>query len=217
MADLTFFHRIMDRINRPAVFLKKTDAPIWDKPYRAQIHHAPDGEKVKVSLPCARYYWVFLPYAFVLIGSPVILGAGFSMGFGFTRNYTPYWQPIPLLIALGIWAALFVLTLRIGYPRIVFEATRDGVTIGKYKFDWDNLGGLRLGYSAGGKEMAREQWGHTGLRMTYGAWGFDLPYMTPSYYAAAYVVWVNMLFDTIGKNPETMDNSPEEGFKKALF
>ena len=38
----------MDRINRPAVFLKKTDAPIWDKPYRAQIHHAPDGEKVKV-------------------------------------------------------------------------------------------------------------------------------------------------------------------------
>ena len=86
-----------------------------------------------------------------------------------------------------------------------------------YKFDWDNLGGLRLGYSAGGKEMAREQWGHTGLRMTYGAWGFDLPYMTPSYYAAAYVVWVNMLFDTIGKNPDTMDNSPEEGFKKALF
>ena len=32
------------------------------------------------------------------------------------------------------------------------EATREGVTVGKYKFDWRAIDGFRIGYTAGGVE-----------------------------------------------------------------
>ena len=223
MSELTIFHRIFDMVVRPAKFPTKKDAPILERPYRAQIHHAPDGKKVHISLPCARYGWWFIPLLFAIFGAIPTLILAWALGWGTTldRYGMPsgmYWTATPMIIASVILVILIFILLRTAYPRISIIATADEVTIGKLKFNWEHLHGLRLGYMAGGKERELRQGPFHGLRMSYGPWGYDLPYMAREYYAAAYVVWVNMMLQTIDHVPfEGRVNSLEEGFKKDLF
>ncbi|WP_037952998.1 hypothetical protein, partial [Sulfitobacter donghicola] len=57
---------------------------------------------------------------------------------------------------------------------------------------------------------------YKGLRMAYGQWSHDLPYMVSDYYSAAYVVWVNQLLETIQTNPETV-NDTAAGIKQQMY
>jgi len=219
MVEKDFWHKILDRINRPAIFPLKTQATYRDKPYRAEVHHEPDGQKVSVSLPCARQWWIFAPYLFLVLACPPILFTTVSMGVGLNyRTGSMYWNPLPFFIALAVCLVVLFLLLRIAYPRIMIVGTTEGVTVGKYKFDWDKADGLRLGYTAGQREISHEHFGYTAFRMGYGPWGFELPYMAANYFAPAYIVWVNMMLQTVRHVPDAERiNNAEEGFKKDLF
>ena len=136
------------------------------------------------------------------------------------RDLAHFYSAIDTTIFVLSVAAVIVVFMVLHHfllPRIKVTADREGITVGRYKFDWEHSEGLRLGYSAGGKERENKQLGYVGLRMSYGAWGFDLPYMVNGYYSAAYVVWVNMMLETIGKHPDEMTNDPQAGFMKDLF
>jgi len=218
--DLTLWHAIIDTIKPERNYLAKSNAPIWDKPYRAKILHAPDGEKISVSLPCALYGWFALPYLYLIVTLPPV--AYFSWMAGYwgrvsRGQWESGWNPTAFLLSVGAVIFVFIVLHYFLLPRIKVTADREGITVGRYKFDWEHSEGLRLGYSAGGKERENKQLGYVGLRMSYGAWGFDLPYMVNGYYSAAYVVWVNMMLETIGKHPDEMTNDPQAGFMKDLF
>lgn len=211
--------KIWDVIFREAKFDTIEDAPVYNVPYRAKVLHAPDGELVEISIPCVRKTW------WILFAPSAVLGLFLSIFFGITLGFgvdyalgRTYWMPDKLLIFLVITTIALYFLYRFCYPRISIEASiSEGIIIGQYGFDWDKTQGLRLGYSAGGKDHKHEQLIYDGLRMTYGAWGFDLPYMVHRYHAAAYVVWINIMLETVGQNPENALNDPQAGFIKDLF
>lgn len=224
MSEITILHRLADLLIRQSMTILPRAAPLLDVPYRAEIHHQPDGQKVHISLPCGRYNWLWLPYAYIVfVAVPVVIAAIYwGIGIELNRYRAPtgnlIWSPLPLITVLVLLVCVFVAIMKWCWPRISIIATTERVTIGSFAFKWDELEGLRLGYSSGGKPRERSQWGFTGLRMQYGAWGYDLPYMVNSYYSAAYVVWGNLMLQTIEHVPfEGRVNSIEEGFQKDLF
>ena len=134
------------------------------------------------------------------------------------QGYTEgYFNPLPLILSIIISLGLAWVIWRLCFPRIIIEANRDGVTVGKYKFDWRALGGFRIGHTAGGVERENTQWLYQGMVIEYGPYGFDLPYMVRKYYAAYYVVWLNDMLATIGQDDKSGTHDPKSGFKKSMF
>ena len=106
--------------------------------------------------------------------------------------------------------------LRAVYPRIRIRADEKGITVHDRVYSWDKAQGFRLGYSLGGVEREDTQWRYSGLRMAYGNWGDDLPYMVRHYYAPAYIVFLNGLLENIAPRGPA-DDAAETGIKPVLF
>lgn len=211
-------NRFLKAIDRERGYPLKQEAAVFAHPRGVRVLTQPDGNQFKVSIPTAIINWWVVPFllipAFFLVILPIGVGLSFVAP---SWDRGGYFNPLPVLIALGIVVALSWITWRLCFPRIVIEATREGVTVGKYKFDWRALGGFRIGYTAGGVERENTQGLFQGMVLQYGSYGFDLPYMVRKYYAAYYVVWLNEMLATIGANDKTGANDPQSGFKKSMF
>ncbi|WP_114964084.1 hypothetical protein [Tritonibacter mobilis] len=201
---------------------QKQDAQVFAHPRGIRVLCPSDGERFRVSIPTALRTWWIVPFlaipAFVLIA----ISIGLLMSFvapGYTsRGYTDgYFTPVPLLIGIVVALAGSWFIWMQCFPRVTIEATPEGVTVGKYCFDWRAIEGFRIGYTAGGIERENTQLGFQGLVLGYGPYGFDLPYMVRKYYAAYYVIWLNDMLDTIGKDANAGAHDPKSGFKKAMF
>lgn len=204
---------LRDWLIPPARFDNPTAAPVLTMPYRAKIHHAPDGEKVSVSIPCTRLYWSAAAPTFLVFGIPPILTFATVLGSGFNYRTGPTWHPFYLLIALVICFFILRFLIRLGFPRIVIEATREGVKVGGFTFEWGKVGGLRKGSSGGMKYL-----GNTTLRMQYGAWGFELPYAVNNGMLEYYIIWANDMLGTVKHVPDhARRNDPQSGFIKQIF
>ena len=219
------FEALMLRINPPRKY-SQTDAAIRPHPRFADLSEFSKGESFTASIPTViKTWWVvglFAIAALWIVLPPIGITMGFIEGFydnrgRFTRGY---YNPMPIIITIGILLAATYAILRAIFPRITITATRDGISVGKYRYSWDNAEGLRAGYSVGGVEKSDEQgffwFKYKGLRMAYGQWSHDLPYMVSDYYSAAYVVWVNQLLETIQTNPETV-NDAAAGIKQQMY
>lgn len=220
------FEAFMLKANPPKKFIIQQDAAIRPYPRFANLSEISKGESFTASIPTViKTWWLFGLFAIValwLIVPPI----GITMGFveatydNRGRYIQGYFNPMPLVITVGVLLAITYGILRAIFPRILITATRDGISVGKYRYSWDNAEGLRAGYSVGGVEKSDEQgffwFKYKGLRMAYGQWSHDLPYMVSDYYSAAYVVWVNQLLETIQTNPETV-NDTAAGIKQQMY
>ena len=214
------FEALMLRINPPRKY-SQTDATIRPHPRFADLSEFSKGESFTASVPTViKTWWVvglFGILALWIIFVPV--GIGFSI-VAPTWERNGYFNPLPIIIMIGVLIVATYAILRAIFPRIAITATRDGISVGKYRYSWDNAEGLRAGYSVGGVEKSDEQgffwFKYKGLRMAYGQWSHDLPYMVSDYYSAAYVVWVNQLLETIQTNPETV-NDAAAGIKQQMY
>ena len=208
---------ILKKLDRERKFSPK-DATVFAHPRGARILTPPDGNQLKISIPTAIENAWIAPFLVLPLVIPFLLTTGLAMSFvAPTWDRGGYFNPIPLVISIAL-ALLFTWWLwRACFPRIIIEATREGVTVGKYRFDWRMIEGFRIGNSAGGIERQNTQFIFQGLVLSYGPYGFDLPYMVRKYYAAYYVVWLNDMLDTIGKGDNAGAHDPKSGFKKAMF
>lgn len=210
----SLFRKLLDWERDP---LKK-DAVVFAHPRGIRVLSPPDGDHFKVSIPTALQTWWLLPFIAIPFLAFFAISIGLAMSFvGPTFNTRGYFNPFPLSVGIivtliGSWAIWMFC-----FPRVTIEADRDGVTVGKYNFDWRAIQGFRIGYSAGGVERENTQLLYQGLVLGYGPYGFDLPYMVRKYYAAYYVVWLNDMLDTIGKDDNAGAHDPKSGFKKAMF
>lgn len=211
-------NRLMKAIDRERSYALKKEAAVFAHPRGVRILTPPDGNQFKVSIPTAIINWWVLPIFLIPALFFIIIPIGFGMSFvAPTFNRGGYFNPVPLVVAVGVLILLSWISWRLCFPRIVIEANREGVTVGKYKFDWQAIGGFRIGYTAGGVERENTQGLFQGLVLQYGPYGFDLPYMVRKYYAAYYVLWLNDLLATVGANDRTGANDPQSGFKKSMF
>ena len=209
---------ILKRIDRERRYRRTKDATVFSHPRGARILTPPDGNQVKISIPTAiQSFWVVPFFAIPVLAFLIV-------GFGLALSIVPpgwdtrgYFNPLPLILSIVITLGLAWVIWRLCFPRIIIEANRDGVTVGKYKFDWRALGGFRIGHTAGGVERENTQWLYQGMVIEYGPYGFDLPYMVRKYYSAYYVVWLNDMLATIGQDDKTGTHDPKSGFKKSMF
>ena len=204
------------RINPPREYTPQ-DAAQRPYPRFANLIELTEGEGFKASIPTALRTWGIIGIVAIIglwaIFVPVGTGLGFVAPSWNGRGYSNgYYSPRPLLITIGVLLLISYFILRTIFPRIIVQADRDKITVGKFRYSWDYAQGLRTGYSVGGGEKDSKQWKFAGLRMAYGPWSHDLPYLVNDYYSAAYIVWVNQLLETVQTSTAAMNN-PNAGIR----
>lgn len=81
---------------------------------------------------------------------------------------------------------------------------RETIDVNGMLFDRKHTEGFRIGYKVEGSGDQVESWDAKGvgfktLRLSYGPWGEDLPYMANAYHAIEYVNWMNAIIAEVGK------------------
>lgn len=162
-----------------------------------------------------RFWWPYLPIGmliFTVFAVPVIGGfiAAITGAIGF---------PVFLFLA-SIVGTIFAFTQTRGEVQVIVQP--DKMKFGAKTYDRKYYNGMRLGYQIATDDNALKNdffdksMGMSALRLTYGPWGEDLPYLVNSYHAAEIVTWMNPLIDAVGA-PPPRENAPSEGRREQSF
>ncbi|WP_162176406.1 hypothetical protein, partial [Sulfitobacter donghicola] len=160
------FEALMLRINPPRKY-SLTDAAIRPHPRFADLSEFSKGESFTASIPTVIKTWWVVGLVVIALLWMTLPPLGFALGFveeewGHVRGRWQklngaYWSPVPIVLMFAALGAASYGIWRLIFPRIAITATRDGISVGKYRYSWDNAEGLRAGYSVGGVEKSDEQ------------------------------------------------------------
>lgn len=224
----SFFKRGEPKDTGPAIEMVPREFPKG-----AMIHKYPvnRASEVVISIPThLRTWWVL---AYVLAPFLLLLAIGGGLLFGIVepswyqdsrgRNqYSEgYFTIMPLLIAIVATIIVLLLIYYATNPTTKITITPKTITIGKYRFEREHVNGMRMGYEVSydngtTSPFVQSQIFFTGLRISYGPWGEDLPYMVSKYHGPEYVNWINSILDYVG-SPEPRATAPEEGRREQRF
>lgn len=208
------------RVIEPAT---KKDITIRQLPRFFELREYVEGQSFKAVIPVVRASWftfgaiaLFLVW-FVLL--PLIsFMATFSGAFDSRGGFRPPSFSYPMfiigvLVCLGLtWLIITQLIIR----RIVIKADHSKIVVHDRVYYWNNAEGFRLGYSIGGIERSARVWNYQGIRMQYGPYGDDIPFMVHDFYAPVYVIFLNQLLSAV--QPRTIaDRTAETGIKEVFF
>jgi hypothetical protein len=101
------------------------------------------------------------------------------------------------------------------------EVTPDRIKFGRRIYDRAFFNGMRIGYEDQNMLQMKNNFldfsmGVRALRLGYGRWGDDLPYLVNNYHSAEIVVWMNEMIAQAGQ-PGAGDHAPELGVKQERF
>lgn len=186
------------------------------------------SEKARIRVKSAIRYWCWvlpgaLSIASLLIGIPL----GAAIGYSIFEDNPNSWQLNP--VSYMVWGSIITTGLFIAVAVYSFFATRPWVLItidpktiryGSYKFDRRYHEGMQIGYETGETELKNsffdQSFGAQTLRLTYGPWGEDLPYLVNSYHAPEIVIWMNRIIENVGA-PPAKRSDPYAGRKIELL
>jgi len=180
-----------------------------------RVEEYKEGQNFSITVPAVRRTWWWLGL-FALVGMwlvfvPIIAVASVdASGYYVSINYSgfAFWIAALVAVSVIVWMLLF--------PRIRITADPQRITVHDRVYDWKTAQGFRIGYSVGGVERTDKQGGFSGFRMAYGPWGDDLPFLLPTYYAPAYVMFLNEALE--GVQPRSAyEQAGETGIKPVLF
>lgn len=155
------------------------------------------GDSFTIVIPTARRTWwivaIFGLLALWSLALPLLVALSSSDGGWNSRGgyNEPNFSVILFILGLGLLIGVSWSVWRWAFPRICITADHEAIRVHGRKYDWSSAKGFRLGYSLGGVEREDKQGPYAGLRMAYGPWGDDLPFMIRHYYAPAYIVFLN--------------------------
>ena len=178
------------------------------------------GESFTIIIPTARRTWWWV-LGFVVVGLwlvlvPMIFYASIGGGYDARGNWSaPAVNPVTFALWLLPLLGLTWVVWWWSFPRIRITADHEKIRVHDRVYDWDKAGGFRMGYSIGGIERSDEQGPYAGMRMAYGPWGDDLPFLLRKYYAPAYIMFLNQALKEI--EPRTPNTMAESGITPALF
>lgn len=98
-------------------------------------------------------------------------------------------------------------------PWVTIFADKDKIVVGRQTFDRQHYSGLRLGYEIQTPDAQLKNDFHDldiglqGLRLVYGPWGEDLPYLVNKYHANEIVLWINLQINATAPAPVTTAQS----------
>jgi hypothetical protein len=179
-----------------------------------------EGEFVVLKFRAAIRFWYLVAFAAVpavfVLGGPIGFAASliFRTGpYGLPNTGAYFWVFV-------ILSVLAYLAIRRAYPWVTLIATPQYIKVGKLYFDRGHYGGMRTGYeistSAG---LLKNDFhdlgiGLVALRLSYGLWGEDLPYLVNRYHGAEIVIWMNYM---IGLAEAEKEPSPQTGVRSQQY
>lgn len=210
---------------------KKTGMPIWQGDRDGQdfepVKDRPKGtklisqtpERVEVKFKATVRGWWLLPAGLLVF---LVFGAlPFGGVLGVTMRSSPFepfntgafFTPVLLTVVLLVLSYLWT------FPWVRVVATRDYVQVGPYFFDRARYGGVRTGYEItySGQTHSGQSLSFVfkGLRLVYGPWGDELPYMVKDYDAVAVTLWLSVMIGSV-QNPEAKP-ATEQGLRTQKF
>jgi hypothetical protein len=217
-----WFERLWLRLKPPLRAPVALPVGVRELPRFLTVSDFTEGQSVSIIIPTARRTWWIVAVlgllAFWAIALPLLVPFSMAGGFydrGSNAYVDPYFNPLLfafyLLPLLGVtwlvwWAA---------FPRIRITADQKEIRVHGRRYGWDRAKGFRLGYSLGGVERKDSQGFYAGLRMAYGPWGDDLPFMVRDYYAPAYIMFLNQALQSV--QPRAVDIPTDSVVDRIVF
>jgi len=193
-----------------------------------KVREHPKGTKIGKSQPgsvllrvraAIRFWWkAFYLMLILCVAAPFIGGPiGFAGGImsaeaaaqrgvfdraGFGDVFAGAFWTTVIMIGLTIWV------FRLTRPWVEIYADANEVRVGSQRFDRTHYGHFRLGYEIQTSEGLLKNDFHDldiglqGLRLSYGLWGEDLPYLVNKYHANEIVLWLNAMIAQTAKPVE---------------
>lgn len=216
----------MDGTNPLAYLKEKRQAVVGFETRSAEPRRTPKGTRVQKQTPdeaifqiraAKQFWWWFgpaiaigisffmIPFSFVLIAAMYDPGAN-TIGI------------ILLLVCLGGMVASYLMT-RVWLTVLV---RKDQMRVGAKVYDRKYVSGFSIGYSLKTDDKALmndfkdQTLGLSGLRLRYGRWGDDIPYLVNQYHAAEIVIWANEIIASVGA-PAPKEHDPKAGRTKDMF
>lgn len=194
-------------------------------PYYVEVRSTPKGTVIKrnskdefiAEIKCALEFWFWV--------APVTIFIIFILLTPFTISMIFSWNPtikiLGVILLLGsIGALVFSIVRTRFWVKVIVQ--KDAIKFGDKTYDRQHFGGMRIGYSIETDDNALKNdffdksMGMSALRLCYGRWGEDLPYLVNKYHAAEIVIWLNEHIDAVGA-PAPRENAPSEGRRKQTF
>lgn len=219
-----WFESLMFKLNPPTPGPLGFISPAL-RPYPRFFHLSEfqDGQKFSASIPVARRTWwlvgwgaIVCLWVFALPGGVALSWIPVEWDYRTNRQAGGHLSWIGVSVTVIVLAVLTYVIWRAIFPRITIQADREGVKVGAYHFDWQHIEGFRMGYSSGGVERDEKQLWFHGLRIAYGPFGHDLPYLVRNYYVPVYVVYLNQLLGTIKVDGSTLSNQ-RAGIRQEMY
>ena len=193
---------------------KKESSSLDGTPMRPRTHpkhtiiQSENEEIAEFTVPAMRTGWWWKILLFIVIGIPV-LGA-LSTGLGFYqeeervfRNTTMVWKfSIGRAIFWGIvlfGGTIFALWKSI-YKKLKISVTPTRLKVNEFLFDRQHNPRFGIGFTEKGGNAFNPAMAFTGLqtvRVQYGQWGENLPYLIPELWAVEYLTWANTFLDKV--------------------
>lgn len=130
------------------------------------------------------------------------------------------------VIALAMGLALIYYSIIITRPWIRIEGTKEHIRVyGKdatKTFDRAHFGGMRSGYSIQtesavlSSDFTSSNFNLAGLRVSYGPWGEDLPYLINGYHSVGLILWMNMALGSVDMPPPKA-HDPSQGREEVVL
>lgn len=174
--------------------------PVRSSPKGTRLETQTEDTVVLRFRAAIRFWWM-LPYvllgitAFGSLPLGLFIGtymnpSGYAAGFNQFFSASLFWTPVVLLgLTIFSWYATT--------PWVTVVANRKHILVGPYYFSRDHYSGVRIGYEIqttsgilknGFDDLSL---GLQGIRVGYGPWGEDLPYLVNKYHASEIVLWLN--------------------------
>lgn len=189
------------------------------------LKHDPEEVVIKLRYTL-KFWWPVLPSALAIFTILFSWPLGATIGY---INRDPF-MGTNNTVSLGfIFFIASTIATIIAYVKtngwVMVICQKDKIKFGDKTFDRKYFNGMRIGYTVSKDESFDEAMGNdfydvsmgtAALRLTYGKWGEDLPYMINKYHSAEIVVWMNELFASVGA-PEPSANKASEGRREQKF
>lgn len=100
------------------------------------------------------------------------------------------------------------------FPMVEVRVNPETIKVGGYLFDRRYTGGFRIGYEMESPDKSFTPM--TGLRMSYGPWGEDLPFLVSKNRSVEMINWMNQAIDHVAL-PDTSKNTPGASAQNEVF
>ena len=181
-----------------------------------EVRKTPKGTRIRhrsadytiLEIKCAiRFWYWFLP---ACAGGGVYFLPPILAAVTATRpNEIPMLWTLWTVLMIGVALVASVMTR----PWVKVTVTPTDIQFGSKLFDRQHHWGMTIGYTLEGRDANGENihnlkndfhdlsLGLSAIRLTYGRWGEDLPYLVNKYHAAEIIVWMNEIIAEVGAPP----------------